>query len=1086
MSARRGSALLVVLGMVAFMVVSAVAFAAWMRASRLPNSFLRRSSASRLLAKAAVAAAIDQIDAAIGNNPHPGIGQEPPRPNAGITTSGSTGTQDTRTRNHWRGRVYIGTNQLHQTSETVSPLCVEALAYIPPPLVNEARYYSRRSDAAIWRRLGFDSGRYAFCALDVSDYFDVNALAANVGRGASPATRVSLAYLCENASHTDYDTQPSAWDTFMKNFRAKSAAEAEIDAGGTSSGGGASGTASADKVPLVSVADLNLALWDKKPGDFTSYFCQYFGGSGGSGSFYGGVTADGPAGEKVKRMTFVTDGYFPPSSETAQADGDDNRDFDLADDECQPFSRSHLKNAGTRLVSVLQYAGTKTFTRLAKGLSRMGVALLWDYLDVDNVPLSLAMPSVERVPMVVGVNHKLNGTIKISASVTTEGNPAEDAYVYKKDEKPPTTAAPGSRTVALVKTFTLDLPSFRAGVFPGVVEATVAYPFRRGIDTDVPGDFKLDGHLALFFASGTMGLRASNATALRLNGGQDLIDETSAKDGSGVFHFKLGEQGLVFSQVAKKEDAVKKVQLVAQENGGLGTLLSKPMLTVVYVWQQTAPPLDPSLSNPTPTWSPAEPPGGSITAAASGFGKLGEVKTHCSIPAVTAAGEVDINFSDDTKLVAYLNGSQETTFTLHAATWLRVRNVDGKTVDLVPAHFADDAAFNSVNNNELSGILGDTCGADFPLMRFAGASFKFSLADLGNVNAPFGFAPAGVMCSDPRWNWAPEHWWQTTDAVTETSWLADCQVGARAGSVVRDSDIFMATSDAGYMQSVYELAMLPRLTDNLAAHNGSELWGDMGALSPALTDWPTSFGDTRNQNLMWRTYCPYKRTGASRDNFENVGVGGNTGRIVCEGGGTKINPYSDSTNVVMAAFANTPTDWWTAAAQAESDVGVEPSVRKNARDFNRKYAFSAMASSEVSKFAWADLQQIAMNYIQKVHASNDASVDWEACFDDLDWDGENSEFCGLDTLALNQGDPKLSDVDRRFLYGFWRECFAARQQLFLVFVRAEPQMLGGGATQQVPPQLGVRAMALVWRDPAATSENEIPHRTRVLFYRQFD
>ena len=47
---RRGSALLIVLGMLSFMIVSAVAFAAFMRYSRMPSSYLRRSSASRLLA----------------------------------------------------------------------------------------------------------------------------------------------------------------------------------------------------------------------------------------------------------------------------------------------------------------------------------------------------------------------------------------------------------------------------------------------------------------------------------------------------------------------------------------------------------------------------------------------------------------------------------------------------------------------------------------------------------------------------------------------------------------------------------------------------------------------------------------------------------------------------------------------------------------------------------------------------------------------------------------------------------------------------------------------------------------------------
>lgn len=1063
------------------MVVSAVAFAAWMRASRLPNSFLRRSSASRLLAKAAVAAAIDQIDAAIGNNPHPGVGQEPPRPNAGITTSGSTGTQDTRTRNHWRGRVYIGTNQLHATSETVSPLCVEALAYIPPPLVNEARYYSRRSDAAIWRRLGFDSGRYAFCAIDVSDYFDVNALAANVGRGASPATRVSLAYLCENASHTDYDTQPSAWDTFMKNFRAKSAAEAEIDAAGTSSGGGASGTASADKVPLVSVADLNLALWDKRPGDFTSYFCQYFGGSGGSGSFYGGVTADGPAGEKVKRMTFVTDGYFPPSSETANESDENKKDYDLADDAYQPFPRERLKVSGTRLEPVLLY-NDKTANRLANGLGRLGLALLWDYLDTDNVPLSLAMPSVERVPMVVGVSHTLNGTIKIAKSVTTSGNPSEDGYEYKKGEKKPTTEAPGSRTVAQVVTFTIDPVSFKSVVDPGVVEATLAYPFRRD---ESAVSFTVDGHLALFFSSGTMGLRVSNGDLLRLNGGKAFIDETSIRNG--VFHFRLDQNTVTFSPVTKQADAVKKAQLVAKQNANLMSELNDtPLLTVVYVWDQTAPALDPNLSNPTPTWSPAEPPEGKIAAAASGFGSLGDVRTHCSFPALKTTGEQDEDFANDDKLVQYLNGSQGTTFTLNAAVWLRVLNAAGETVDLVPAHIRDDQDYNSVNNQSMVELLKSKCGDEYPLMRFAGASFPFSTTSLGNVNAAFGFSPAGVMCSDPRWNWAPEHWWQS-DAVDETAWLKRCgedatdASGANGGDG-RSSDIFMATSDVGYMQSVYELAMLPRLATDLRTYGNSEVAGNMEDLG-AMSDWPASFADTRNQSRMWKTYCPYRRAGnIYADYFENIG--NIEGRIVCEGGGTKINPYSDSTNVVMAAFANTPTDWWAAAAQAESDVGVEPSVRENAKEFNRKYAFNEMANSEVSKFAWADLQQIAMSYIQKVHASNDANVDWEACFDDLDWDGQNSEFCGLDTLTQNPG--MLSDVDRRFLYGFWRECFAARQQLFLVFVRAEPQMLGGGATQQVPPQLGVRAMALVWRDPAATSKNEIPHRTRVLFYRQFD
>ena len=62
---KKGSALLIVLGMVAFMVVSAVGFAVFMRHNRIPSSFLRRSTAARELARAALACAMSDIESAI-------------------------------------------------------------------------------------------------------------------------------------------------------------------------------------------------------------------------------------------------------------------------------------------------------------------------------------------------------------------------------------------------------------------------------------------------------------------------------------------------------------------------------------------------------------------------------------------------------------------------------------------------------------------------------------------------------------------------------------------------------------------------------------------------------------------------------------------------------------------------------------------------------------------------------------------------------------------------------------------------------------------------------------------------------------
>jgi len=53
--------------------------------------------------------------------------------------------------------------------------------------------------------------------------------------------------------------------------------------------------------------------------------------------------------------------------------------------------------------------------------------------------------------------------------------------------------------------------------------------------------------------------------------------------------------------------------------------------------------------------------------------------------------------------------------------------------------------------------------------------------------------------------------------------------------------------------------------------------------------------------------------------------------------------------------------------------------------------------------------------------------------------------------------------------------------------------MGGGALNTIPPQLGGRAVALVWRDPTATPDSEArggvhgyPHRTRVLFYKTLE
>jgi hypothetical protein len=235
---------------------------------------------------------------------------------------------------------------------------------------------------------------------------------------------------------------------------------------------------------------------------------------------------------------------------------------------------------------------------------------------------------------------------------------------------------------------------------------------------------------------------------------------------------------------------------------------------------------------------------------------------------------------------------------------------------------------------------------------------------------------------------------------------------------------------------------------------------------------------------MWRTYRPFARGGAARDDFESIG-------FVSDGGATKLSPYSDNENILMAAFANTPEGWWSASANTET--GLSTSERK-AETFNKKYAFSKMNSK--AKFDWEDLVRVVASFKSKMQGQTTING-WIDGYDDL-WasDGDNeNKLMGADL----QGDTDdLYGVDRKFLYGYWRDCFAAKQQLFLIFVRAEPMMMGGGAIGQTPPQLGARAVALVWRNPYPGSKpympenaeelhnRNTPHQTRVLFYRQFD
>ena len=1037
---RRGSALLIVLGVLSFLVVSAVAFSAYMRRARLPSSYLRRSVAARELAKGALSRAIDEIDQAIGQDVHPGVGN----------TSG---------KNTWRDRVFFRGTGEQDISQTAPTLTFEGLAYIPPPLVNEARYWSRRTPTAVWSSFGYDTGRYAYCALDVSDYFDVNRLVADFPRSSAANRRVTAAHLFEGVGHRGAPSGADAWDTFMEKFRDIDDDSLEITFDSNS------------KMPLISVADFNLALGDKGSiGKIKSPFVEYV--KTGTGSFY---PADGTAQlEAYSAMTFVTDGWFPKGKKqlaNAAAGGNNNaiETYDLADGRYQPFqmdilAKDRLKLSQAVLGTGLNKQGGKSDLWLER-LAGLGCAALADYLDADRTPLSLAIPTTERVPMICGISPQLGPSKFRLRAQGLDGEPTEKV---KESET--------SRTVTQTVKWTIDAAEIAKAFAQGRVQALAVYPFLHKEQSEP--QFEVDGQFSLFFSSTDIKLRTGPRDVLHLD--RQQIADSAIDSANGIIHVKLPRGNPVMKTLSSgvaetQEDAVWDSAVALSLEGGSGLAPSlndagREFLKITYTWKQTR-------ADKDQPWTP------SIQALmktdVSGNSEV-TVEASCGLPALKADGTVDEDFT--TRLLNNVkNPNWSKAIKLNAAVWLRVVNkTDNKVVDLVPACISDDRIQNGVNDPDTRvEIIGqdEFSGKQFPLMRFdLGVTLNFGVQKLlafagdDGGSPDLAASPKSVMVADPRFNYAPEHWFKfDSDNLTPQEWTDALKQGGYLGGN-HDSDIFLATSDAGYLQSVYELAFLPRFT-NLRTVGNSATSGNLQP--PGTGNLPTfeARGSERNRAFMWTSYDPID---LDEDAFNEI-------PFTSEGTGMKVNPYSDSTNVLMAAFANTPVDWRRASTNMMD--GAIDYASMSVADFNKKYAWNEYSSC--GKFAWEDLQKVAGKFMDRVRSNGNNP--WQNVWNDLGWydaDDQGDTFLGIEMTDSDS----IWGADRKFLYGFWRDCFDAKQQLFLIFVRAEPLMLGGGTADQMPPQLGARAVALVWRDPTTMSgaTSGYPHRTRLLFYRPLD
>ena len=1016
---RQGSALLIVLGMFSFMLVSAVAFSIYMRASRAPSSYVRRNSSARHLAKAALARAMDEIDCAIGNDPFPGVGFNHNYGGSGLNDS------DEHRNDNWHGHVFTPSNEV-AAAKTVSTLSLEALGYLPPCLIDEVRYWSRHSRTAKWHSFNYGMGQYAFTAVNVSDFFDINQFRNEesgdrkpyLNRNSAPHGRISPTYLFRGNLKGDMDSGGAAASAFLNVV---------------ADGSGLNMNPSISEVPFVSMMDFNLALGGAAPGGIASPFYNRI--NGGTGRFYSGNAGE----DVVRRQVFMAGGWNAESNLSYSAYNTLGR-INLRYPEYQPFAGYSWFPEATSLSHCYNdVAESHPFWQpLNENFPVLATALLCDYLDYDNVPLSLCIPCTEAVPMLCGVELNDN-CVKYSVNMVEETLAQANAEQGTKKK--------------VKRTYSIHIE-----VNGLETTLTAVYPFLNGPQGQASG-YTAETFARVFFTEETAfsdgdlkdeGLRVSLP---EFNLGNDFTWDINSDNSSPAFiQVKCGTKAVDAKEISGAAGEAAEQAAIQQDIAirSVGNPAPKDAMLATLVYE-----IDDN-------------------------GNETLVENECE-------NGTTINFFDRTwGIVNFLEEIKndqhpEMKFRPSVAVWARIKESGaGKTVDMVPAIPDYDNLLMQPQNgglNRFSQAAGGSAGT--PLLRFFAKTSddasgirltKDYFKNNSGQNRDAQWKQRAYIANDPRINWAPEQWWATAQAANPKDIWFDNVKTFRNADTSRDPDIFMSVSDQGYLQSMYEWLMIPQIR-SLTISSSAE-WGAFEGGNGYNGKVRTDVNDVAHYDLMWRTY---------RSDAFGVDSGwGSIDNLPFDDAdnGLRVNPYTDIMNVMLGAFANMPRDWWAASTNHLADG--KNYMAPASSTFEDKYLFDwscnyqdvyNMAYYWMGAFKRWDLP--ANEERGKKLYEND---NWKDVFEDaIDWRRGDTRYDipivtsdsgTIDTGILNVNTAKdilqdLTFAERKYLYGYLKGCFANNSQLFLIFVRAESAAGGGGAGS------GARAVALVWRDPAA-------------------
>ncbi|MBR6733890.1 MAG: hypothetical protein IKL96_05780 [Kiritimatiellae bacterium] len=1072
-NSKRGSALMIVIGFLAFMIVSAVSFSIYMRSERLPSSALRRTVATRQLVKAALAEAIARVDDAVRGAPFPGLND------AATATYQPRG----RTEDNWTGRVFTPPNvnvkkdadiYAAPATETVSVLTLEGLGYVPAPLINDARFLGRSTWTAAWQNLPYDAGRFAFVALNVSDYFDVNRLYANKPRTSNADGRISLAYLFDQSYRPAADpasgSAGSAVGT-VDGFSAGDTARFDQLVHEQRASGNDKNPIGQDS-PYVSMLDWNLGMRDTMVSIMPSLFYKWINDSGADKVMYASSDANMiyAARQPFVTESCATNDFFDVDISYYQSPVGKRQ-------KGQPFD-TEVKSDTLSLSQLTMSAITKSqfFTALLASKSgspikfgstprelSMFASMMYDYLDHNDIPISLAWPCVERVPMLSVVEPAFKFMIP-NVQASTQGKTTQ--WMFDPNQ----------------------------WIQPGMLAGVWTFPFKRN-ETERNDAFKAQAIVRVFLAPVGLNLRPNGdiGKVLRPQNAADWTKKVNMFELNGMtgvfcLTFTPNEQMINLPGSVMDDDQAGGLVKFEINLGSIGNINPTPLVTrtVVQNQQNQGGQQEQYTVNVTPLGLDGKP----------------------MFPVGTVLDSAQFNAAAGQELKPYV------------CVWVRIINGDGKTVDLVPAVADDDQTLNGINNtgNPMLREYNYSAAQSAPLLRFEGdKSFRYSemVSSAAAGGGMVEWSPASFSTLDPRFNWAPEDWYATDEGAANSfsDWFNKVNTYLGSGEAESrgcDSDIFCAVSNQGFLQSLGEVAFLPRLTD--IDGGGVALLAMLGGggYDGVVR---TSAQQIANIRCAW---CSYSMDREVYDYFNSCGIGRSLSRECL------VNPYTPDRAIMMAALANTPCDYWAAGVALDKEenklkqtLGDDslPTINDAAAAV-QKYAFSERNNqahisckelTQIAEVLQANFRDTSRLSAAKTKLPSRQMADaWEEVWDDLNWMPSRGSPNFENFLGV-QLESSLYGIDRKFLYSYWRDCFANRQQLFLIFMRAESSAIGGPG-EGTPGQKGARAVALVWRNPAATTDTSTgedgrvgdentspdsvmtrrPHQTRVLFYHQFD